>query len=371
MRIDKGGISTFQFMFSIACFILASSLLTAFITSITKQDSWIVVIFGFLVGLLFIWIYMALMKNFPNKNLVEINDLVYGPMVGKIFSCIYVYFFLTLSSLNLKDLGDFIGAAIMPDTPTIVILISFMYICAWAVKSGIQVVTRYSMFFTLIALSIIIITIFLTLNHMDFNNFLPIFRQPTVKYVQGTHIITVIPFGELVVFLMITPNIKIPNKGIKKYFILGFLIGGIGMILVVLRDIAVLGNTITLFSLPSFETLRLTSVSATLSRMEVLFAVILIILYFFKICFLYYVTVLAISQIFKLDSYKNLVIGVGVIIIIYSFNVYSSIIQHIEYGSNITPFQWLIYEFLLPLITLIVAKIRKLPEELPLSQEEN
>lgn len=369
MRIDKGGISTFQFMFSISCYILASSLLTAFTTSIVEQDSWIVVIFGVIVGLLFIWIYMTLMKNFPNKNLVEINDLVYGPVIGKIFSCIYVFFFLTLSSLTLKDLGDFIGAAIMPDTPTIVIFISFMLICAWAVKGGIQVVTRYSLFFTLAALLIAIATIFLTFNHMNFNNFLPIFNQPIIKYVQGTHIITVIPFGELVVFLMIAPNIERANKGIKKYFILGFLIGGMGMILVVLRDIAVLGNTITLFSLPSFETLRLTSISTTLSRMEVLFAVILIILYFFKMCFLYYVTVLAISQIFKLDSYKNLVVGVGVIMTIYSFNLYSSIIQHIEYGSNITPFQWFIYEFLLPSITLIVAKIRKVPEKLSLNQE--
>lgn len=137
-----------------------------------------------------------------------------------------------------------------------------------------------------------------------------------MKYLQGTHIISTIPFGEIVVFLMVTPNIKIPKNKIGKYFTLGFAIGGISLILIVLRDIAVLGNTITLFTFPSFETLRMIRLSNTLGRMEVLFAVILIILMFFKISFLYYVSVLAISQIFKLNSHKNIVIGVGIIIII-------------------------------------------------------
>ena len=367
MSIDNGSISASQFMFSVACFIHASSLLTAFFTSITKQGSWIVVIIGFLIGMIFLLVYTALMRKFPNKNLVEINDLVFGPVVGKIFSFIYVYFFMSLSSLNLKDLGDFVGMTIMPNTPTIVILIFFMYVCAWAVRSGIEVVARYSMVFTLTSLVIIIVTIFLTVNQMDFNNFFPIFSQPVIKYVQGSHIVSTIPFGEVVVFLMVTPNIKIPSNEIRKYFALGFSLGGIGLILIMLRDIAVLGNTITLFSLPSYETLRMISISTALSRTEILFAVALIILFFFKVSFLYYVTVLAISQIFKLDSYKNLVIGVGAIIIIYSFSVYSSVIQRLEYGSSITTFQWLIYEILLPTITLIVAKIRKFP----LSQEEN
>ena len=360
MKIDNRKISASQFMFTVACFIQASSLLTAFFMSVTKQDSWIVSIIGFFIGMIFLWIYTALMKRFPNKNLVEINDLVLGPVIGKIFSCMYIYFFLTLSALNLKDMGDFVGMAIMPNTPTIVILALFMYICAWAVRSGIEIVTRYSLLFTLTASLIIIATFFIAYNQIDLNNFLPIFNQPFIKYVQGTHIISTIPFGEVVVFLMITPNIEIPINKIRKYFILGFAIGGISLILIVLRDIAVLGNVITLFTFPSFETLRMMRLSGTLGRMEVLFAVILITLMFFKISFLYYVSVLAISQIFELNSYKNLVVGVGTIIVIYSFNLYYSMIQHMEYGSNITPFQWLIYEFLLPLITLIVAKARKL-----------
>ena len=367
MKIDNGKVSASQFMFTVACFIQASTLLTAFFISVTKQDSWIVSIFGFLVGMIFLWLYTTLMKNFPNKNLVEINDLVFGSVVGKIFSLVYIYFFLTLSALNLKDLGDFVGMAIMPNTPTIVILVSFMCICAWAVRGGIEVVTRYSLFFTFIASFIMIVTFFLAFNDIDFNNFLPMFNQPVMKYVQGTHIIATIPFGEIVVFLMVTPNIEIPSNKLGKYFTLGFAVGGTSLTLIVLRDIAVLGNIITLFTFPSFETLRMIRLSRALGRMEVLFAVILIILLFFKISFLYYVSVLAISQIFKLNSYKNIVLGVGVIIVIYSFNLYYSMVQHMEHGSIITPFQWLIYEFLLPLITLIVAKIRNVSS----SEERN
>ena len=57
MKIDNGKVSASQFMFTVACFIQASTLLTAFFISVTKQDSWIVSIFGFLVGMIFMILF--------------------------------------------------------------------------------------------------------------------------------------------------------------------------------------------------------------------------------------------------------------------------------------------------------------------------
>ena len=100
-----------------------------------------------------------------------------------------------------------------------------------------------------------------------------------------------------------------------------------------------------------------------MSRVEALFAISLIILMFFKISLLYYVSVMGIAYLFKMKSYQSLVLSVGVIIIIYSYTVYPSIIVHMKSGSETAPFVWMIVEVILPLITIIVAKIRKLPKE--------
>ncbi|MCQ4924503.1 endospore germination permease [Tissierella carlieri] len=362
MQIDKGKISGIQFMFTVACFIQSSSLLTSFFTSITKQDSWIVVILGFVMSMPSLLIYTYIMKIFPDKNLMEINNMVFGPIMGKVVSVLYLWFFLTLSALNTKDLGDFVQKTTMQNTPPIIILGVFILLCAWAVRNGIKVVTRYSMFFTLIAILIVLSTIFFTINQMKIDNFLPMLEQPKMVYIQGTHIISTIPFGELIVFLMINPNLEIEPKKRRKYFFYAFIIGGLTLLTIVLRDTAVLGNTIKIFALPPFETLRLISIYSALSRVEVLFAVSLIMLMFFKICILYYVTVMSIAYIFKLQSFKSLVTSVGIIIIIYSFNIYPSIIAHINSASKTAPFEWFMFETILPFITIIVARIRKLPK---------
>ena len=363
MTLDKSKISKTQFMFSVACFIQSSSLLTSFFTSITKQDSWIAVILGSIVSIPILLIYSYIMKTFPNKNLIEINDIVFGPIIGKVFSITYIGFFITISSINTKDLGEFVQKTILENTPSVIIVGLLLLLCSWSVRNGIEIVTRYSLLFTFIATIIVVSTIFLTIDQMEMDNFLPILQEPTMTYVQATHIILAIPFGEIVVFLMINPNLDIEPKKRMSYLFYGFLLGGITLLLVVFRDIAVLSKTIEIFLLPSYETLRLISIHSTISRVEALFAISLIILMFFKISILYYISVLGIAHIFKMKSYKTLVLSVGVIIMIYSYTVYPSIIAHMESGSRTAPFGWIVVEAILPLITLIVAKIRKLPKE--------
>ncbi len=363
MKTQKDAITPLQFMFSITCFLRSSSLLSAFFAPISKTDSWLVVLLAAAVCLPFLWVFILLMKAFPGKNLIEINDAVFGRIAGKIISAIYIWFFFTLTSLNLRDLGSFVGKSIMIKTPQLVIVVVFILICAWAASHGLDVVTRYSVVFVIISSIILVVTIAATTDHMNFENFLPILRQPPKNIIQSTHIVSTIPLGELVTILMITPQVNIKPQKIGRYFLAGFLLGALLIMLVVARDIAVLGNTITMFGLPSFETLRMVSFFEVLTHMEILFAILLIILFFFKISLLFYVSILAMSYLFRLDSYKPLILPCAAITAAYSFIVFESLTKHLEIGRDTAPFMWVVFEFLLPLLTLIIAYIRKLPKK--------
>lgn len=360
---DSGKITAVQYMFSITCFIQSSSLLTSFFINITKQDSWMAVIAGLLLCIPFLFVFIALMKRFPGMNLIQINDHVFGRIAGKIVSALYIWFFLTLTSLNLRDLSDFVHQTIMPKTPSSVIMAVFMLVCAWAVAGGVKVVIHYNFAFAVGTLLLILIATTLTANMSDYKNLFPMFDQPAGSYVQATHIISTIPFGELVVFLMITPDLEIDPKKIGRYFIGGYFIGGVTLLVVVLRDTLVLGNSQKLFSMPSFETLRMSSLMESLNRLEILFAILLIILLFTKITFLYYVTMKALTQLLGLQTCRNLILSLGTVIIVYAFIVYPDSIEHAMSASRFTPVEWTLFEFLLPLITLVAAKLRKLPPE--------
>ncbi len=131
------------------------------------------------------------------------------------------------------------------------------------------------------------------------------------------------------------------------------------MLIMIMRDTAVLGNMQAFFTLPTFEMLRMVTLGATLSRMEILFAVVLIMMLFAKILILFYVSVIALAQLLRLKTYHPVVLVTGVLIIAYATFVFRSFVQHAAWAREIAPALWTFLEIMLPLLTLVVAKIRK------------
>ena len=157
---------------------------------------------------------------------------------------------------------------------------------------------------------------------------------------------------------MTTNHVQSGKRGFFPIILGGIAIGCITILLVIMRDIAVLGNAISLFSLPSFETLRMVSVTQTLSRMEIVFAFILIALLFFKVTWLYYVTVISAKQFLRFQDHRRLILLIGASAITSSFILYPNFLVHNESGQKIIPLVWPIFEIILPLVTLIIAKFR-------------
>ncbi len=154
--------------------------------------------------------YKRIKQKKSGRNLIRIPEEVCGRVPGKIIGSFYAWFFFTLTSLNLMDRGNFTKFAIMEKTPAIVLILISTAIPAWAVRHGVRVVTRYSPLFSVTALVILVVSVLLVLNLVNFQNFLPMFDQPAIKYIEDTHILVTEPFGEVVAFLMIAPNVECP-----------------------------------------------------------------------------------------------------------------------------------------------------------------
>lgn len=369
MQLENGRITPFQYMLSVTCFIQSSALLSAFFAPITRQDSWMAVIFGMIAAMPVLLVFSAIMRSFPGKNLIEITQVSLGRVGGTIVSLLFIWFFLTLSALNLRDFGQFVRQIVLVETPTIAVVAPCMALVTYAVFKGLKVVTRYAPLFVIMSILLTALAFALTLNLMDFKNFLPMFTLEPINYVQGTNIALSIPFGELVIFLMITPYVAKGKKRKGTYLFGGFLIGSATILAVVVRDTAVLGKVGSLFSLPSFETLRLVRITDALNRMEVLFAIVLIVLLFFKVAILFYISVLAVAQLFKLKSYHPLVLMMAAFVVAYAFFVFPSAEIHSMYSRETAPIAWVLFEFLLPLLVLVAGRTRGLHKQLRASPD--
>jgi len=363
MKIDKTRISGKRFMFTIAFFLQSSALLTSFLAGVTKHEAWIAVIIGIVLCMPLVFLYRTLMVMFPDKNLLQILEEVYGPVVGKIIGICYAWFFITLSAANLEDLSNFAKITVMMETPPIVLAMICVLVAVWAVRHGFKVVARYSSLFTIVEFIIVGVSIALLISQIHLANLLPVFTQPVMKYVQSVHIIATIPFGELVIFLMVTPCVeKLSRRDATKCWFWGVGMGTIILLFVLLRDISVLGNTFHLFALPGLVTMRLIDIGEALSRMEIIFAIALIMLLFFKITILIYVSTITVAQLLKTTAYKHLALIVGVLIAAYSPTLYPTSVAHMTSAHTIIPILWTPFEILLPMLTFILAKVRKLPK---------
>ena len=139
-------------------------------------------------------------------------------------------------------------------------------------------------------------------------------------------------------FLMIAANVEGKEKGLAKYFYGGFFIAALLILLVILRDTAVLGNMLEFLSLPSFEALRLATLFETISHIEILFAVLLILFLFFKISILFYTSILAVSHFFKIKSYRPLILPASALIVVYSITIFENVIMHTTIARETAPF---------------------------------
>ena len=359
MKLENGKVTPAQITFGAACFIQASSLLSSILIGVTDTDSWFAVVLGFIACIPIMLIFLGLIKTFPGKNLIEMNEIAFGRIIGTVASIIQILFFLTMVSLNLRDLNSFAKETIMDKTPDIVLMGTCIIVSSLAIRYGIETVMRYGFIFIVISSIVLILSILMSINNMDLNNFLPLLQKPAAKYVQGANIVLSVPFGELVVFLMIAPYVHDENRKFGRFFLGGYLLGGILYLLAVVRDTAVLGNTIVLFSMPAFETHRLIELFGALSRMEILFSSVLLLLLFYRITLLYYAVVLATAQIFRLKSYKPIIWTVGVIIIGYSFTLFTSNVQLAQTARRTGNILWQLLETVIPVLILICGVVKK------------
>jgi len=361
MSIEKGRISSQQLLFLISGFVQGSVLLIDFTVGITEQQTWMVLLAGLAIAVPVILSYAALAKRFPGMNLVQINDMVYGRFLGKAISIYYIFFFSMTLSFNIRDVGELYITFLMQDTPFIFLLVFFAATCAYAVTKGIEVLARVSHLFAVTGLFVTFSTFILLIDQMDFSNFLPLFELPFIRLFQGIHIVSIIPFGETVIFLMIMGSLNKTEHAVKNTF-LGLLIGAVSLLVVAVRNTAVLGRTQTIWTSPSFQSIRLINIGTVLTRMDFLIGIAQTVLIFFKCSLFLYALAVALSQLFGLKSYLPLVLPLAVIEVIIAATVFQSPVDH----AVITQNAGIIYSapliFVIPPLSLWIAKIRGLPK---------
>ncbi len=349
-------ISQINFMVVISGFIIGTALLlipTAVI-AFARQDAIIALLLGMLPSFLLIFMLSSLQSKFPGKTLIQYSDEILGPYMGKLVSIIYLWLVFHLTVLVLRNTGDFIGLAVLPRTPIVVIQAIVAIIAAFAVRSGIEVITRVTFIIVTLVITFFMIINVMVISSADFSRMLP-FLGTTLKPIIRAAIITAsFPFGEIAIFAMIFAHID--SKKIKKFAMLGVLIGFAILALAILRSITVIGvYGSARYVYPALEVVGEVPASFIVQMMLTINWYLIM---FVKFVVCYYAFSFGLGQLLGLNKYSSIVIPVGVIITALSVYIYQNVIEESYFASSIWPVYSIPLEYGIPFLLWVLSKAR-------------
>jgi spore germination protein KB len=279
------------------------------------QDGWIVAIIGLLLGTGMAWIYASLGKYYFEKTLVEMTKFVFGRWIGTIISLFFVVYLIVLAAIILINISHFTISRILVYTPIIPVEYMYIGVIIFATIMGLEVIARSAE--VLVPFFLVLFLFFSVglFSHIDIDNVRPVLENGFYPVLKSSVGYTIFVFGELVIFLMITPYVSKKNK-IKRYFLSGTVLGGIVTFIVVSLSILVLGASATIYNTyPTYTLAKMIGYENVIQRVEVIMAGIWYISIFFKLSLIMEVIVTSLKQIFHLRVRSSFSIPIGMLLV--------------------------------------------------------
>ncbi|TKI71973.1 spore gernimation protein [Lysinibacillus mangiferihumi] len=356
-------ISARQFTIIVTFYAIGTSflILPGTIVGEVKQDAWISSILAVLISLVIVKIFIATGNISSNMSLVEINRKVLGVWIGNVVSLTFVFFtFMTAGEL-LYFVSDFMNTSIMHDMSAYSFSILFGLIIILGCSLGLETFSRSAEILFPLFFIFFILFIFLISPQIRIEDIQPVLEDGPKPILYG--VLLFISFFSLpmVSLLMIFPVSLRDKKEARKGFYIGTIVGGVVLIIIVTLCILVLNPNNTAHSrYPGYDLAKLITIGNFIERIEVIMAFMWIVTIFFKTLIYYYASVIGLGQILKIKNYRVLNLPLGFTLILLSYFIHPDILHSDIYNKG----PWIpfvaTYGLLLPLLLLVVAKIRKI-----------
>ncbi|AKN31385.1 spore gernimation protein [Clostridium carboxidivorans P7] len=322
-----------------------------------KNDAWISGIASIIMFIPMLLVYSRILVLFQGKDLFDILCIIFGNTLGKIISLLYIWYAFHLGALVLRNFGEFINVLAMPETPMFVSLFCLGLVCIVAVKLGIEVIGRTIAYFIPLIFFTFIVIQLISIHQLHLNYIKPILGNGIISILKGGFSAFSFPFAETVLFIGIFNSLKTKKSPLKVY-LYGVLISASIIIIVTIRNIAILGNKVGNFYFPSYEAVSMIRVGDFIQRAEVTVAMTFVFGALIKSSICLLVSCKGIGKLFKLSDYRSIVIQTGLLMIYFSYIVYDNIMTMEYWAFKVYSYYAFPFQVILPVIIWILAEIK-------------
>ncbi|MDR5001938.1 GerAB/ArcD/ProY family transporter [Brevibacillus parabrevis] len=303
-----GTIGTRQFTILVTLITVGDSILIlpAAVAKEASYDSWLSSIIGVLVGLAVIYLYCIISRLHQEHTLIGKNILIFGRWLGTALSIMFLFTLLINGSVYVRAIGDFMTAQILKETPSVAVVILLVACSLFGVRLGLETFARTSEIFYLWFVFTFLSFFFLLVPQFSLRNLQPVLENGLAPVISGSFSVIAYPYTELIVFLMITPFVDVPQK-LTSAFLRGAIYGGICLITIILMTLLVLGPVLTATeNFPSYSLAKRVHVGEFFQRQEAMMALMWFVSIYFKVVLYMYGFCVGIQQLLKLKEYQLL-----------------------------------------------------------------
>jgi len=333
----------------------------AVLATLVGNSYWYQVIISALVAWIFFQFICLLLKDFPNKSLVEIFHIVLGNKIGLLFTlCLGIFLFYS-TIIRLEEFSEFMRVYILPLSPNWYINAIFIICTMFAAWFGLESLARISKILILSFIAGLLAIFLLGIQHYNVNNLFPLMGYGLNKTVlQG--ISRCSSFGEVIILAIFAPSLHgaehIKKEGKMSLFY---------SLLIVFSTLLAINLTYPYYILQeitaaTFELTTLINYGQFLQRLELLFVYSWILGCFISVSILFYSVIWIYCWLFNISDKRPVVIGLSLVLYAASL-LLKDIISIIYIWVPSLRYIGFIPLFILPLITLVVAKVRGLGKE--------
>ncbi|MED3564495.1 endospore germination permease [Bacillus xiapuensis] len=356
--IEKGKISALQMSLMIVPTIIATVVLIvpAITGKYAERDMWISPILASLNGFFTVLIVYKLHKCYPNETFIQYSKHIIGRLPGKVLGLAYLFFLLHLCGIICREYADFVIVSFLPKTPMIVVAGSLIFVCAFAVRGGVEVLGRAAQL--LVPLFLLPpLLFFLLIPDFKFENIFPIAGHGMIPPILGA-IVPQAWFSEIFLISILLPFVKDREKG-RKFGMITVLFTMFILVFTNIVNIFLFGATVSSFNYPVFTAFRYISIGDFFEHLESIVIALWVLGAFIKVAVFYYVLVIGTAQWLNLSDYRPIVFPLGFLITIFSIWVTANAQEMGHFLETIYPFYGTIGFTFIPLLLLIFNLFRK------------
>ena len=350
-------------------FMFGSSALISINTDV-GQDSWISFLLALMLALPVTLVYARIIKLFPENDVFEIIEILFGRILGCVLNVLITWYAIHLAALVIRNFSEFIKNCVMLETPEIMIIIVMILTIVYMIKSGIEVMGRWSLVMIYVVISVVVITAIFSINKMNIDNIKPFLEHSLPAIALNSFGYFSFPFAETVLFLCLAGSFNKKESPYKMY-IYSTVFAAMILLTIVIRNILLLGPKMSSTAVfPSFEAVSIVDVGGFLARIEGSIAINLILAGIVKITVCLVAASKGVALIFRLPNYKSITFPVAVFAVAMSVILFSNTTEMLTFQA-VYPFYAIPFQILIPLLVWIVGEVKVRKSKSGLAKESS